>query len=190
MIAHRLIGTIELEILEKVVEVTLKAMETFPNHQQIQALALSILRMDLILQDVTFNRYKCMQLVVNSVVCVEDKNMKEMATRICSKISKYLTTDEKNILTLKTDLMENLLQTVRQRAEYVPYNDSLFENSLKTISNLTESSPEICKLFIEKEGLEFCSLILIVILSTDIELFSKLRFYLFRNFRRIWIDIL
>jgi hypothetical protein len=168
--SYRLIGKIELEILEKVVEVTLKAMETFPNHQQIQEFALSILSMDLILQDdikcsnivdnITFDKYKCMQLVVNSMACFEDKRMKGMAIYICSEISKYLSTDEKKILTLKTDLMENLLEIVRRRAKY---NDLLFENSLTTISNLTESSPEICKLFIEKDGLELCSLILIVI---------------------------
>jgi hypothetical protein len=189
IIQRRSIDNIALGIFEKVVEVTLKAMETFPNHQQIQEFGLSILREDSILQDVAFDRYKCMQLVVNSVVCFEDKDMKGMAIYICSEISRYLSTDEKKILTLKTDLMGNLLETVRRRAKYVPFKDFLFENSLTTLSNLTESSPGICKLFIKKDGLELCSLILIVILSTDIELFSKY-FFLFKNFRHIWINIL
>jgi hypothetical protein len=162
IIEYKLLNRIELKTLEKVVEVMLKAMESFPNQQQIQTFALQILSKDLILEDVSFDRYRCMRLTVNSLIGFDDNDMKKMGIYVCLGISRNLSTDDKTELCLKTDLMGILLGTVRQRAEYVPYNDFLFKNSLTTISDLTESSPEICKLFIEKDGLELFFLILIV----------------------------
>lgn len=70
--------------LSQVAEATLMAMETFPEHQHLQKNTLLTLCSDRILQDVTFDRFKCTKLVMDSLVTFKETSMNRMAVAICS----------------------------------------------------------------------------------------------------------
>jgi Zyg-11 family protein len=159
---NRFAEKIDSEILENVVQFTIKGMELFPNHRKLHKNSLSILCNDRILQDVKFDRNRCLRLVVDSMISLRDKDMELKALNICSELSYNISTDEKSNLSSNPDLMEILLETVRSRCQYSEYGDKTLDYALMTISNLTDSSPKTCELFVEKGGLDLYLLILIV----------------------------
>nr|KAG5711819.1 hypothetical protein BaRGS_023583 [Batillaria attramentaria] len=70
--------------LQQVVDLTLQAMENFPNHQQLQKNALLTLCSDRILQDVSFDRFRCAKLVMECLCAFDDNSMNRMSVAICS----------------------------------------------------------------------------------------------------------
>ena len=54
-------------------------METFPQHQQLQKNVLLTICTDRILQDVSFDRYRCSRLVLNCLCSYDEESMKRMS---------------------------------------------------------------------------------------------------------------
>uniref|UniRef100_A0A9L0S388 Zyg-11 family member B, cell cycle regulator n=1 Tax=Equus caballus TaxID=9796 RepID=A0A9L0S388_HORSE len=73
-----------VRLLADVTHLLLKAMEHFPNHQQLQKNCLLSLCSDRILQDVPFNRFEAAKLVMQWLCNHEDQNMQRMAVAIIS----------------------------------------------------------------------------------------------------------
>ncbi len=142
------------KILKNVVEVTLQAMERFPNHQQLQKNALLTLCSDRILQEVSFNRYKCTQLVMDSLVSFKDTAMNRMAVAICSILAAKISTAETSSLGAKPIYMETLLDIVRSRIQYASDHDIMLKFTLSALWNLTDESPKTCEMFLEKGGMD------------------------------------
>lgn len=71
-------------LLSKGVSLTLYAMQHFPGEFQLQKNALLTLCSDRILQEVTFDRFRCAKLVLEALCHFEDINMDRMAVAICS----------------------------------------------------------------------------------------------------------
>jgi Zyg-11 family protein len=142
------------KILKNVVEATLQAMEQFPNHQQLQKNALLTLCSDRILQDVSFNRYKCTQLVMDSLVGFKDTAMNRMAVAICSILAAKISTTETSNLGAKPIYMETLLDIVRSRVQYASDHDIMLKFTLSALWNLTDESPKTCEMFLEKGGMD------------------------------------
>lgn len=71
-------------LLSKGVTLTLYAMQNFPGEFQLQKNALLTLCSDRILQEVTFDRFRCAKLVLDALCHFEDVNMDRMAVAICS----------------------------------------------------------------------------------------------------------
>lgn len=71
-------------LLSKGVNLTLYAMQNFPGEFQLQKNGLLTLCSDRILQEVSFDRYRCAKLVLEALCHFEDDSMDRMAVAICS----------------------------------------------------------------------------------------------------------
>uniref|UniRef100_A0A2K5LGG9 Zyg-11 family member B, cell cycle regulator n=1 Tax=Cercocebus atys TaxID=9531 RepID=A0A2K5LGG9_CERAT len=118
-----------VRLLADVTHLLLKAMEHFPNHQQLQKNCLLSLCSDRILQDVPFNRQ----------VIVLELNVGQ--TRI----------NKKKILCCF--FFQQLLQIVKQKKKQNSV-DTTLKFTLSALWNLTDESPTTCRHFIENQGLE------------------------------------
>ncbi|XP_077679805.1 protein zyg-11 homolog B isoform X5 [Eretmochelys imbricata] len=142
-----------VRLLAGVTHLLLKAMEHFPNHQQLQKNCLLSLCSDRILQDVPFNRFEAAKLVMQWLCNHEDQNMQRMAVAIISILAAKLSTEQTAQLGAELFIVRQLLQIVKQKT-----NQNLVDTTLKfTLSalwNLTDESPTTCRHFIENQGLE------------------------------------
>ncbi len=171
-LTHELANEISIKIIEEVVDVTIKAFETFPNHQQIVLNALKILCGYRILENVPFDRYKCTQLVMKTLVQFKDKDLVYIAVEICSILSSHITMNEKSNIGSNPTYMETLLNIIRNSVQSAPDYDIILLYTLSFLWNLSDLSPETCELFSRKGGLDLCFLILNVSFHSIVNLVS------------------
>jgi Zyg-11 family protein len=153
---------IENNVLERVVEASMKAMDTFKDNEVLQTNILLILRNDHILENISFDKYKCVQLVFDTLVNFKRVGMNREALEICSILSAKITYNEKSNLCSNPIYLETLIDMIKSRIDLVSENnetmnfdyDIMFEHTLSTLTNLTDGSPQICAIFIEKGGIE------------------------------------
>lgn len=139
--------------LREIVELTLLAMENFPNHQQLQKNALLTLCSDRILQDVKFNRYRCARLVMECLCLFDDSSMNRMSVAICSILAAKISTDKTSLLGAKSRYMKKMLQLVKQKVDNNVI-DMTLKFTLSALWNLTDESPATCSVFLNEAGLE------------------------------------
>ncbi|EFX71374.1 hypothetical protein DAPPUDRAFT_308901 [Daphnia pulex] len=140
-------------ILKEVVHYTLAAMENFPNHLQLQKNTLLTLCSDRILQDVTFDRYRCARLVLDCLCIFEDSSMGRMSVAICSILAAKISTSETTVLGSTPKYMRKLLAMVRTKMESNQVDITL-KFTLSALWNLTDESPETCSIFLREGGLD------------------------------------
>ncbi|GIY01943.1 protein zyg-11 homolog B [Caerostris darwini] len=139
--------------LRKIVEYTLLSMENFPNQLQLQKNALLTLCSDRMLQDVSFNRYHCAELVMNSLITFDDPAMSRMSVAICSILAARISTVETSNLGAKLDYMNRLLDIVKVKKEQGDI-DIMMKFTLSALWNLTDESPKTCGVFLKLGGLQ------------------------------------
>ncbi len=192
-INNRISGEIDKEILEKIVEVTIEAMESFPNHKKLQKKSLSLLSNEHIINNVSFDRFKCFRLALDSMVKFKDSKLNLEAVSICSRLSLNLTGENKLNLISKPAYMESLLNLVRSCLQSVDAFDldpnNVLEQTLYTLSYIVESSAENCKIFIEKDGIKLYLSILNVRFETFYEYYNFNFFYILNISRYFEIEV-
>jgi len=134
--------------LEQVVESILNAMQLFPKHILLQKIALFALNNDSILRYVSFHRFKCIQLVLDSVVAFKKTSMNEKAVKICSILASKITTFEKSKLLAKPVYMNTLMDIVRSRIQLTSDHDFILKYTLSIIKSLTNESPKSYEMYI------------------------------------------
>ncbi|XP_055956533.1 protein zyg-11 homolog B isoform X1 [Patella vulgata] len=139
--------------LRDIVELTLKAMEQFPSHQQLQKNALLTLCSDRMLQDVSFDRYRCAKLVMDCLCAFDDPSMNRMSVAICSILAAKISTEETSVLGAKSRYMKKLLGLVKQKVDN-QLIDITLKFTLSALWNLTDESPPTCRVFLSEKGLE------------------------------------
>jgi Zyg-11 family protein len=139
--------------LKQVVHLTLMAMENFPNNLQLQKNTLLTLCSDRILQDVTFDRYRCTRLVLECLCSFDDQSMGRMSVAICSILAAKISTSETTILGSTPKYMRKLLFIVRGKKDAGTVDITL-KFTLSALWNLTDESPETCSVFLREGGLE------------------------------------
>ncbi|KAK7864900.1 hypothetical protein R5R35_001989 [Gryllus longicercus] len=140
------------KILKRVVELTLTAMETFPNHYQLQKNTLLTLCSDRILQDVAFDKYRCARLVMNCLCAFEDASMNRMSVAICSILAAKISTSETSMLGSQPQYMKKLLAIVKSKV-LTKSVDITIKFTLSALWNLTDESPTTCTVFLEEGGM-------------------------------------
>ncbi|XP_055956231.1 protein zyg-11 homolog B-like [Patella vulgata] len=148
--------------LRDIVELTLKALEQFPSHQQLQKNALLTLCSDRMLQDVSFDRYKCAKLVMGCLCAFDDPSMNRMSVAICSILAAKISTEETSVLGAKSRYMKKLLGLVKQKVNTIRFTltvdnqliDITLKFTLSALWNLTDESPPTCRVFLSEKGLE------------------------------------
>ncbi|XP_069693619.1 protein zyg-11 homolog B-like isoform X2 [Periplaneta americana] len=141
------------KILKHVVELTLTAMENFPNHYQLQKNTLLTLCSDRILQDVAFDKYRCARLVMNCLCAFEDPSMNRMSVAICSILAAKISTSETSLLGAQPQYMRKLLSIVRAKVQSSSV-DITIKFTLSALWNLTDESPTTCSVFLEEGGMD------------------------------------
>nr|CAD7266549.1 unnamed protein product [Timema shepardi] len=139
-------------ILLRVVDLTLTAMETYPNHYQLQKNTLLTLCSDRILQDVGFDKYRCAKLVMNCLCAFDDASMNRMSVAICSILAAKISTNETSLLGAQPQYMKKLLSIVRSKVETRSV-DITIKFTLSALWNLTDESPTTCSVFLEEGGM-------------------------------------
>jgi hypothetical protein len=141
------------ELLEKVVEVTLNAMELYPYNQMLQKSALYILYTKQILENISTERYRCTKLVMDSLVNFKKNDMNLMASIICSTHLMKLSINERSYLGSIDIYIKTLIDVIKSRAHFYSYY-YLIGNILSTLVNLLVKSSKNCTIFIDHEGLD------------------------------------
>ncbi|XP_076353569.1 protein zyg-11 homolog B-like [Tachypleus tridentatus] len=139
--------------LGEIVDLTLTAMENYPTHQQLQKNTLLTLCSDRILQDVSFDKYRCAKLVMESLVAFDDPSMNRMSVAICSILAAKISTAETSCLGAKPSFMERLLNIVQSKMDE-PEVDIMMKFTLSALWNLTDESPSTCAVFLDMKGLD------------------------------------
>uniref|UniRef100_A0A1B6DCA2 Uncharacterized protein n=1 Tax=Clastoptera arizonana TaxID=38151 RepID=A0A1B6DCA2_9HEMI len=148
-----LAGKIHPSLLARVVELSLVAMETFPNHYQLQKNTLLTLCSDRILQDVPIDKYRCARLVLDSLCNFDDPSMNRMSVAICSILAAKISTLETSHLGSRPIYMKKLLNLVRGKMETKSV-DITMKFTLSALWNLTDESPTTCEVFLKEGGLD------------------------------------
>ncbi|KAG7188107.1 hypothetical protein KM043_015956 [Ampulex compressa] len=130
-----------------------KAMESYPNHYQLQKNTLLTLCSDRILQDVAFDKYRCARLVMNCLSTFEDTSMNRMSVAICSILAAKISTVETSMLGAQPQYMSKLLAMVRSKVESKSV-DITMKFTLSALWNLTDESATTCKVFLDEGGME------------------------------------
>jgi len=141
------------KILKEIVKTDLDAMETFPQHQQLQKNVLLTICSDRILQDVNFDKYRCAKLVLDCLCSWDDSSMNRMSVAICSILAAKISTEQTSELGSHASYMKKLLSIVRTRMQE-NHLDITLKFTLSALWNLTDESPKTCKVFLDEEGME------------------------------------
>merc|ERR1719419_1791870 len=141
------------KILKEIVKADLDAMETFPQHQQLQKNVLLTICSDRILQEVNFDKYRCAKLVLDCLCSWQDHSMNRMSVAICSILAAKISTEETSELGSHASYMKKLLSIVRGRMQE-GLLDITMKFTLSALWNLTDESPRTCKVFLDEEGME------------------------------------
>lgn len=140
-------------LLKQVVSLTLKAMKNFPNHYQLQKNSLLTLCSDRILQDVTFDKFHCTKLVMDTLCLFDEQSMNRMAVAICSILAAKISTAETSKLGSNPQYMRKLLQMVESKVNHFVV-DITMKFTLSALWNLTDESATTCKVFLQEGGIE------------------------------------
>jgi hypothetical protein len=173
-------------LFKEVIQEMLIAMQSFPNNQKLQSKASLLLMNVCILQNVSFNSYKCIELIMNSMVKFNCTKFNRFITVfISSFLCLQLTTIEKSNLGSNPQYMENLIKGIKnytpsqerknigtKNTDYgiildqmtnmfvsLPY-DIFLDCTLSTLTNITDQSQKACEMFIEKRGADLCLIVL------------------------------
>jgi hypothetical protein len=163
----------DIKLHNKAIGATLKAMELFPKDEGLQRVSLITLANCVKLRAATFDRFKCVLLVMDSLVNFNENIMNRYAVWICSILSPQLSTVEKSNLGSNHVYMETLLQIVRNHVHSSSNNEFIFESILSLLWTLTDLSPKSCEMFLEKSGLDLYLDVLKVRYSIFISIFNN-----------------
>merc|ERR1719193_1549766 len=141
------------KILREIVKADLDAMETFPQHQQLQKNVLLTICSDRILQEVNFDKYRCAKLVLDCLCSWQDHSMNRMSVAICSILAAKISTEETSELGSQSNYMKKLLSIVRERTEEMIV-DVTMKFTLSALWNLTDDSPKTCQVFLDENGMD------------------------------------
>lgn len=137
--------------LTKGVNLTLYAMECFPDEFQLQKNSLLTLCSDTILQEINFDRFRCARLVLDALCAFDDTNMNRMAVAICSILAAKVSTEETSELGARPTYMRKLLAMVQNRVDTL-ISDITLKFTLSALWNLTDESAATCTVFLEQGG--------------------------------------
>jgi hypothetical protein len=136
---------IETQILKKLVKVTQIVLALFPNHQRLSFSAISMLFLilteysDSVLQSISFNRCKCIQIVMQSMINSEwidnDEDITDSFNNVCADIIRIILNYEKSNSSSKPIYVKTLLDIIGMSVEHNKTYNNLLEYCLNDISN-------------------------------------------------------
>ncbi|XP_025024133.1 protein zyg-11 homolog B isoform X1 [Python bivittatus] len=143
-----------VRLLSSVIQLLLKAMETFPEQQQLQKNCLLSLSSVRILQDVPFNRFVAAKFVVQWLCNQENQHIQRIAVNIISILALKLSDEQAAQLSAEFYIVVGkLLEIIEQKTNQNEL-DTTFHFTLSALWNLTDEAPTMCTHFMDNKGLE------------------------------------
>ncbi|XP_070602014.1 protein zyg-11 homolog B-like isoform X2 [Erythrolamprus reginae] len=143
-----------VRLLSSVIQLLLKAMETFPEQRQLQKNCLLSLSNVRILQDVPFNRFVAAKFVVQWLCNQENQHIQRIAVNVISVLGLKLSDDQAAQLSAEFNIVVGkLLETIEQKTNQ-PELDATFHFTLRALWNLTDEAPAMCAHFMDHKGLD------------------------------------
>ncbi|KAM9129565.1 protein zyg-11 homolog B-like [Pangshura tecta] len=143
-----------VRLLSDVIHLLLKAVENFPEQQQLQKNCLLLLSSVRILQDVPFNRFEAVKLVMQWLCNHENQNMQRMAVNISSILALKLSSEQTAQLSAELYIVVGELLEIVEQKTNLNEVDTTFMFTLSALWNLTDESATTCRHFIDNQGLE------------------------------------
>uniref|UniRef100_A0A8D0H677 Zyg-11 family member A, cell cycle regulator n=1 Tax=Sphenodon punctatus TaxID=8508 RepID=A0A8D0H677_SPHPU len=143
-----------VRLLSDIIQLLLKAIENFPEQQQLQKNCLLSLSSIRILQDVPFNRFAAAKLVIQWLCNQENQNIQRIAVNIISILALKLSSEQTAQLSAELYIVVGKLLEIIEQKTNQNEMDTTFSFTLSALWNLTDEAPTTCKHFIENQGLE------------------------------------
>jgi hypothetical protein len=145
---------LNFKLLQKVFDLIMRSMESHPNNQQIQTKSLSLISYALGFRELIFNVSKCIQLSMNLLLNSKDEETKRMSVRICSKLISKQSISSRSQLFSNSIYIEKLIEIVKNSIHDPNHDIFLIENIMCILWGVTELSPNLCEIFVEKGGID------------------------------------
>ncbi len=162
------------EQLDKVITVTLTAMELDPKDEQLQRSALIVLYSKQILESLSSEKYKCTKLAIDTLVNFKKTDMMLMASVISTTLLAELSIEERSNLGSNNAYIKTLLEIIKSRVHFYSYF-YLIENTLTVLVNFLVDSMNNCSIFMKLRGLDVC----FNLLKVRRIIFDKIKFFKF-----------
>jgi hypothetical protein len=157
-----LMRKLDKSMLENVLEVTMRAMKLFPYRYEILQFCGLILFNDHILQNVSFERYQCLQIVMYYIDKSKNTYMIFNSPCLCQMITFHLSKSEKENMASNPAYMETLLDIVERcvQSDSVENNIEHIRNIFSIFKHLTNDAPNTCELLEEKGLIDMSFIVL------------------------------
>jgi hypothetical protein len=153
------------EVDSNYIQKLISVMESLPKHEKLQIFALSILQ-SYKLQTLEFDKLKCIQLILDSLVNFIGKGMKiidiSKAIDICSKLLSELSIMDRLNICLKPEQIKVLLIIINSTSHSKSDANNILGLTLDLLMELTDSSSLICEMFSNEGGIDLYLVALIV----------------------------
>ena len=146
---------LEIVALNKVVDAIITAMESHPNNQELLKYAILALKPDRTIEDVCFDRLRCLNFVFNILVRFKNDELNKIAVDLISLLV-YDSTAEISNLRANPVYMDTLLDIVITSLTISYEEDSRLVPTFSTLSSLSDYSSKTCDKFVQKSGLDLC----------------------------------
>ncbi|XP_026562892.1 protein zyg-11 homolog B-like isoform X1 [Pseudonaja textilis] len=145
---------VPVRLLSSVIQLLLKAMETFPEQRQLQKNCLLSLSSVRILQDVPFNRFVAAKFVVQWLCNQENQHVQRIAVNVISILGLKLSDEQAAQLSAEFYIVVGkLLEIIEQKTNQTEL-DVTFHFTLRALWNLTDEAPTLCAHFMDHKGLD------------------------------------
>lgn len=143
------------DTLIPMVNACLRALEQHPNNQQLSKNILLTICTDRILQDISFDRFRCVRLIMNQLIIFSDVSLNRLGLIVCSILAGKISTHESSLIGTQPNYMTRLLYFVENYYnDQSQVNENILKLALSTLWNFTDESPATCETFIKNNGLK------------------------------------
>ncbi len=146
---------LNIELLEKVFEVTMRPMESFPNNLQIRINTISLLE-QLIYTDAEYDSNKYKQLMINLLLKFKTEYFDHSLVKLFSILVNMLPESETKQLFSNPVNVEKLLKFAENSINESNRDTNLIEKILNVFVTIAYLSPNVCEIFVEKGGIDMC----------------------------------
>ncbi|OTF73164.1 hypothetical protein BLA29_003076 [Euroglyphus maynei] len=142
-------------ILRKVVNICIETMKHYSTEYQIIKNILLTMCSDRILQDITFDRYTCIRLVMDTLLTFTDLSVNRLALGICAILAAKIPTVENALMGSQSVYLKRLLDLVQESyCVNTANNEIILKLSLSALWNFTDEAPKTCETFIKHNGIK------------------------------------
>jgi len=147
---------LNFKLLQKVFDLIIRSMESHPNNQQIHSKGLSLISYALEFRELNFNVNKCIQLSMNLLLNSKDEYINRISVEICYRLRRKTSISSRSQLFSNPIYVEKLIEIVKNAIHESNHKTFLMEQILSILVSVTDSSPNVCEIFVEKGGIDLC----------------------------------